>query len=59
MSFLVCKPFLVQQLNLHNLKEKKTDDILEKLVHVNRITKVVKEISIEEGLLLVDWPDNF
>ena len=21
--------------------------------------QVVKEISLEEGLLLVDWPDNF
>ena len=27
---------------MENLKEKKTDDILEKLVHINRITKVVK-----------------
>ena len=27
---------------MENLKDKKTDDILEKLVHVNRITKVVK-----------------
>ena len=25
-----------------NIKDKKTDDILEKLVHINRITKVVK-----------------
>ena len=27
---------------MENFKEKKTDDILEKLVHINRITKVVK-----------------
>ena len=27
---------------MENLKDKKTDDILEKLVHINRITKVVK-----------------
>ena len=27
---------------LQNFKDKKTDDILEKLVHINRITKVVK-----------------
>ena len=27
---------------MNNVKEKKTDDILEKLVHINRITKVVK-----------------
>ena len=27
---------------MDNLKDKKTDDILEKLVHINRITKVVK-----------------
>ena len=27
---------------MENIKEKKTDDILEKLVHINRITKVVK-----------------
>ena len=27
---------------MENLKNKKTDDILEKLVHINRITKVVK-----------------
>ena len=27
---------------MENNKEKKTDDILEKLVHINRITKVVK-----------------
>ena len=27
---------------MDNFKEKKTDDILEKLVHINRITKVVK-----------------
>ena len=27
---------------MNNLKEKKNDDILEKLVHINRITKVVK-----------------
>ena len=27
---------------MDNYKEKKTDDILEKLVHINRITKVVK-----------------
>ena len=27
-------------------KDKKTDDILEKLVHINRITKVVKGGSI-------------
>ena len=26
---------------MDNNKEKKTDDILEKLVHINRITKVV------------------
>ena len=29
-------------LKMENFKEKKTDDILEKLVHINRITKVVK-----------------
>ena len=28
--------------NMDNNKDKKTDDILEKLVHINRITKVVK-----------------
>ena len=28
--------------NMENNKDKKTDDILEKLVHINRITKVVK-----------------
>ena len=28
--------------NYGNFKDKKTDDILEKLVHINRITKVVK-----------------
>ena len=28
--------------NMENFKEKKNDDILEKLVHINRITKVVK-----------------
>ena len=28
---------------MDNFKDKKTDDILEKLVHINRITKVVKE----------------
>ena len=27
---------------MENFKDKKTDDILEKLVHINRITKVVK-----------------
>ena len=27
---------------MDNFKEKKSDDILEKLVHINRITKVVK-----------------
>ena len=27
---------------MENIKNKKTDDILEKLVHINRITKVVK-----------------
>ena len=27
---------------MDNFKDKKTDDILEKLVHINRITKVVK-----------------
>ena len=27
---------------MENIKDKKTDDILEKLVHINRITKVVK-----------------
>ena len=27
---------------MENNKDKKTDDILEKLVHINRITKVVK-----------------
>ena len=27
---------------MNNIKEKKVDDILEKLVHINRITKVVK-----------------
>ena len=27
---------------MDNIKEKKSDDILEKLVHINRITKVVK-----------------
>ena len=27
---------------MENLKDKKTDDILEKLVHINWITKVVK-----------------
>ena len=27
---------------MDNFKEKKTDDIIEKLVHINRITKVVK-----------------
>jgi len=27
---------------MDNNKDKKTDDILEKLVHINRITKVVK-----------------
>ena len=27
---------------MENFKEKKGDDILEKLVHINRITKVVK-----------------
>ena len=27
---------------MNNSKDKKTDDILEKLVHINRITKVVK-----------------
>ena len=27
---------------MENLKDKKADDILEKLVHINRITKVVK-----------------
>ena len=27
---------------MENFKQKKTDDILEKLVHINRITKVVK-----------------
>ena len=27
---------------MDNFKEKKTDDLLEKLVHINRITKVVK-----------------
>ena len=27
---------------MENFKDKKADDILEKLVHVNRITKVVK-----------------
>ena len=25
---------------MENLKDKKTDDILEKLVHINRITKI-------------------
>ena len=28
---------------MENFKDKKADDILEKLVHINRITKVVKE----------------
>ena len=28
--------------NMENFKDKKNDDILEKLVHINRITKVVK-----------------
>ena len=27
---------------MENFKDKKTDDIVEKLVHINRITKVVK-----------------
>jgi len=27
---------------MNNFKDKKADDILEKLVHINRITKVVK-----------------
>ncbi|MBD1164154.1 30S ribosomal protein S5, partial [Pelagibacterales bacterium SAG-MED13] len=27
---------------MENQRDKKTDDILEKLVHINRITKVVK-----------------
>ena len=27
---------------MENFKDKKNDDILEKLVHINRITKVVK-----------------
>ena len=27
---------------MDNYREKKTDDIIEKLVHINRITKVVK-----------------
>jgi small subunit ribosomal protein S5 len=27
---------------MENFKDKKSDDILEKLVHINRITKVVK-----------------
>ena len=27
---------------MENFKDKKADDILEKLVHINRITKVVK-----------------
>ena len=27
---------------MEKLKDNKTDDILEKLVHINRITKVVK-----------------
>ena len=29
---------------MDNFKDKKTDDILEKLVHINRITKVVKGV---------------
>ena len=29
---------------MENFKDKKTDDILEKLVHINRITKVVKGV---------------
>jgi small subunit ribosomal protein S5 len=33
---------------MENNKDKKTDDILEKLVHINRITKVVK---VEEDLV--------
>ena len=30
---------------MENFKDKKNDDILEKLVHINRITKVVKGLS--------------
>ena len=33
--------------NMENFKDKKTDDILEKLVHINRITKSLK---VEEDL---------
>ena len=28
--------------NMENFKDKKNDDILEKLAHINRITKLVK-----------------
>ena len=35
---------------MENNKDKKTDDILEKLVHINRITKVVK---VEEDLVFL------
>ena len=33
--------------NMDNNREKKTDDIIEKLVHINRITKLLK---VEEDL---------
>ena len=36
--------------NMENFKDKKTDDIVEKLVHINRITKVVCEISKSQSV---------
>ena len=37
---------------MDNNKDKKTDDILEKLVHINRITKLLK---VDEDLAFLLW----